>query len=135
MITFDTPDRYFCAVSRQKTSTPLQALVLMNDPQYVEAARMLGQRMMREGGHTPETRIVFAYKALVGRHPRAKELELMVKMYQEELTGFKSQPQRARQLLRTGEHPADKSLNANELAACTMVATTLVNFEETVVKR
>jgi hypothetical protein len=101
----------------------------------MEAARMLGERMMHEGGGTPEARITFAYKALVGRHPRPKELQLMARMYGEELADFKAQPQRAKQMLITGEHPVDKTLNANELAACTVVATTLINFEETVVKR
>lgn len=135
MLTFDAPDRYFCVVRRQKTSTPLQALILMNDPQYVEAARMLGERMMREGGPTPANRVTFAFKAMVGRRPRAKELELMTKLYGEELSDFQKQPQRAKQMLSTGEHVVDKTLNTNELAACTVVATTLINFEETVVKR
>ncbi len=135
MLTFDAPDRYFCVVRRQKTSTPLQALILMNDPQYVEAARMLAERMMREGGNTTSDRITFAFKAMVGRHPRPKELELMTQLYSEELVDFQKQPQRARQMLTTGEHLVDKTLNANELAACTVVATTLINFEETVVKR
>ena len=63
-ITFDTPERYFCVVKRQKTSTPLQSLVMMNDPQYNEAARKLAERMMREGGTTPEGRITLAFKAM-----------------------------------------------------------------------
>ncbi|MDJ1505460.1 DUF1553 domain-containing protein [Xanthocytophaga agilis] len=135
MLTFDVPDRYFCVVRRQKTSTPLQALILMNDPQYMEASRLLGERMMKEGGNTPEQRISFAFKALVGRHPRDKELNLLNKLYAEELADFQKQPQCALSLLSTGEYPVNKALNVPELAACSMVATTLINFEETVMKR
>ena len=135
MMTFDVPDRYFCTVRRQKTSTPLQSLVLMNDPQYLEASRKLGERMMKEGGTTPAQRITFAYKALVGRPPRANELTLLTKMYAEELGSFQVKPVRVVQLLSTGESALDNTLNTKELAACMVIASTLTNFEETVMKR
>ena len=135
LMTFDVPDRYFCTVRRQKTSTPLQSLVLMNDPQYMEASRMLAERMMKEGGKTPEQQIDFAYEALIGRNPRPEELKLIKQFYNEELAQLKNNPQKALKILSAGEHPRDKTLNPVELAASSMVATTLINFEETVMKR
>ncbi|MCU0466994.1 MAG: DUF1553 domain-containing protein [Arcicella sp.] len=134
-ITFDAPERYFCVVKRQKTSTPLQSLVLMNDPQYNEAARKLAERMMKEGGNTPEGRITLAYKAMISRYPRPTELNILKEMYQEELADIQKRPNRVKELLSTGEAPVDKSLNQNELAANTVLAMTLINFDGTVVKR
>jgi hypothetical protein len=135
MLNFDAPDRYLCVVRRQKTATPLQSLVLMNDPQYVEAARKLAERMMREGGSSPENRITFAFKALTSRSPRPDEIAVLKRLYQEELTDFKENPDQALKLLRTGESERDKTLNASELAACTVIASTVMNFDEFVVKR
>jgi hypothetical protein len=135
MMNFDAPDRYLCVVKRQKTATPLQSLVLMNDPQYVEAARKLGERMMREGGAAPEARIGYAFKALTSRAPRAGELKLLSALYSEELADFAKDPKRVKGLLQTGESKWDTTLSAAELAACTMVATTVMNFDEFVMKR
>jgi hypothetical protein len=135
MMTFDVPDRYFCTVRRQKTSTPLQALILMNDPQYTEAARVLAERMIKEGGMDINKRIELAYKALVSRYPRQKELDLLKKMYAEELSRLQKNPQRVKELLNTGEYPRDNLLNSSEVAACSIIAMTLLNFEETVMKR
>jgi cytochrome c553 len=135
MINFDVPDRYACTVRRQNTSTPLQALVLMNDVQFVEAARVLGERMMREGGSTPEKRITYAFRALTSRHPREKEMDILLNLYQEEHADLRQDAARARQLLQEGEHPIDKTLNTVDLATCAVVASTLMNFDEFVFKR
>jgi hypothetical protein len=135
MMNFDAPDRYTCVVKRQKTATPLQSLVLMNDPQYVEASRMLGERMMREGGDTPESRIDFAFKALTGRLARSDERTLLKKMYQEEWEEFQKNPKRSKDLLKVGEYQVDQKLDPAQLAACTMLATTIMNFDETVMRR
>jgi hypothetical protein len=135
MNTFDAPDRYYCVVRRQQTSTPLQALALLNDPQLVEAARLLGERMIREAGPTPEQRLAFAAKALLGRAPRAEEADILLELYHEELADFYRSPQRAQRLLGVGEHPADPGLDAREVAACAIVASALINFEEFVVQR
>ena len=134
-ITFDAPERYFCVVKRQKTSTPLQSLVMMNDPQYNEAARKLAERMMREGGKTAEGRITLAYKAMESRYPRKEELTILKEMYDEELADIQKRPQRVKELLSVGESQVDKTLNQNELAANTVLAMTLINFDGTVVKR
>ena len=134
-ITFDTPERYFCVIKRQKTSTPLQSLVMMNDPQYNEAARKLAERMMREGGTTTEGRITLAYKAMESRYPRKEEVNILKEMYQEELMDIQKNPKRVKELLSIGESVVDKTLNQNELAANTVLAMTLINFDGTVIKR
>ncbi len=134
-ITFDATERYFCVVKRQKTSTPLQSLVMMNDPQYNEAARKLAERMMREGGTTQEGRITLAYKAMESRYPRKEEVNILNEMYQEELSDIQKNPKRVKELLSVGESVIDKTLNQNELAANTVLAMTLINFDGTVVKR
>ena len=135
MLNFDAAERHFCTVKRQKTSTPLQALVTLNDPQFVEASRVLAQRMLREGGSTPESRIAFAYKALTSRPPRPAEVQLLKRLYAEELTDFQKNPKRAAELLAVGEYPRDPSLNPAELAASAIVASTVMNFDEFVIKR
>ena len=135
MMNFDAPDRYYCVVRRQNTATPLQSLVLMNDPQFVEAARMCGDRMLKEGGSTLEERLVFAYKLLIGREPRPDELDKIISLYHEEEKEFRDNPDRASQWLSVGEYPVDQSLDQIKLAASTSVATTLMNFDEFVMKR
>ena len=135
MNSFDASDKYLCTVKRQKTNTPLQALVLLNDPQYVEAARLLAERMMKEGGPQPAEQITFGFKALTSREPDDRELDLLKQLYQEERTVFSETPARADSLLAVGEHPRDKDLPEDELAALTIVANTLVNYDEAVYKR
>ncbi|MGV3503651.1 MAG: DUF1553 domain-containing protein [Adhaeribacter sp.] len=135
LISFDVPDRYACSVNRQKTSTPLQALVLLNDVQFVEAARLLGERMVKQGGSTPAGRIGYAFRSLTSRRPRPKELQILLSLYRQEYAGFKKSPERAAQLLGEGEWVADASLPADEVATCTVVASTLMNFDEFTMKR
>ena len=135
MTNFDAPDRYYCVVRRQNTATPLQSLVLMNDPQFVEAARMCGERIMKESGPGPEHRIDFAFKLLIGRPARLEEKEKMLSLYGQELQAFQLDPKRAQQWLSVGEHPVDQNLDSKELAAFTTVASTLMNFDEFVMKR
>ena len=135
MINFDASEKYLCTVKRQKTNTPLQALVLLNDPQYVEAARLLAERMIKEGGKQPEEQITFGFKALTSREPDNRELSLLKQLYQEEQAEFSQAPARADSLLAVGEHPRDTNLPADQLAALTVVANTLVNYDEAVYKR
>ena len=109
--------------------------MLLNDPQYVEAARLLAERMMREGGEQPAEQITFGFKALTSREPDNRELDLLKQLYQEERMVFSEAPARADSLLAVGEHPRDAGLPKEELAALTMVANTLVNYDEAVYKR
>jgi hypothetical protein len=134
-INFDAAERLFCTVDRQRTNTPLQALVLLNDPQYVEAARLIGERMIREGGATPQDRLAYGFRLVTSRRPRAEELTLLERLYRDEHAGFAADHGSAEKLLAVGEHPRDKTLDAAESAAYAVVANTLLNFDEAVFKR
>ncbi len=135
MISFDAADKYLCTVQRQKTNTPLQALVLLNDPQYVEAARMLAERMVNEGGENLDDQIRFGFKTLTSREPDSRELALLKRLYQEEKSVFEGEPMSADSLLQVGEYPHNSSIPRDQLAALTVVANTLVNYDEAVYKR
>lgn len=134
MLNFDAAERHFCVVKRQKTSTPLQSLVVMNDPQFVEASRVLAERMI-EKGPSLEERIGYAYLALAGRPAAAKEVAILKALYEEELADFRSSPQKARQLVHVGDFPVKKSVDLADLAATTVVASTVMNFDEFAIKR
>lgn len=134
MMSFDAPDRYYCIVNRQNTATPLQSLILMNDPQYVEAARVLGERTLNHGGETSEQRIDYLFKCALSRLPDREETSLMQQLLNETQLDFKNHPAKIRGLLETGESIADKSLDAIELAAFTVLASTIINFDEFVMK-
>ena len=135
MTNFDVPERYACTVRRQNTSTPLQAMVLMNDVQFVEAARLIGEKMMQQGGDSPQERITYAFRALTSRNPRSEELNILLNLYKEEYSAFSKNPGRARELLAVGEHPVNKALPAVDLATCTVIANTLISFDECIVRR
>jgi hypothetical protein len=124
-------------VKRQKTSTPLQALVTLNDPQFVEAARVLAQKQLAVGmeKQAEPTLIKQFFKAVVSRPARAEEIKLMQQFHAEELADFRRNPKRAQELLRVGEYPLDPKLDPAELAAWTVVASTLMNFDEAIIKR
>jgi hypothetical protein len=135
MISFDAAERLFCTVKRQRTGTPLQALILMNDPQYVEASRILAERMLRDGGTALEEQIAYGFRLLTGRDPRQEELVRLKVLFESELDEFRKAPDRAGDLLSTGEFPRDRSLEPAKTAALAVVANTILNFDETVMKR
>jgi hypothetical protein len=132
---FDAAERLVCTVNRQRTNTPLQALVLMNDPQYVEAARKVAERMVREGGSTPHDRARYAFRLITSHTPSATELEVVERLYAEERARFAKQPAAARGLLATGKSPRIANLPLADVAAGTIVASTLLNTDAAVVKR
>lgn len=134
MLNFDAAERHTCVVKRQKTSTPLQALVTLNDPQFVEAARVLVQRSLAKG-YRDDKFINDAFKAVVSRPARPQEVNLLKQLYAEELANFKKNPKRVQELLSVGEYPVDKKLDPTELAAWTVVTSTIMNFDEAIVKR
>jgi hypothetical protein len=134
MLNFDAAERHFCVTRRQKTSTPLQALVVMNDPQFVEASRVLAQQMLKKG-KTLDEQITYAFTALTSRQPDAKEREILKKLYQEEYADFSKNPKKVKAILAAGEYPLDKSLNPVQVAAGTIVASTVMNFDEFLIKR
>ncbi len=134
MIIFDAATREQCSVERQSTSTPMQALVLLNDPQFVEASRLIAQRMLFEGGTTDQDRIQFAFRLATSRTPSEKELSLLKQLLQDQLEVFSQEPQRAQDLLLIGEYPTEGELDMIQLAAYTVVANTIMNLSETILK-
>ena len=133
LATFDAPDREVCVVRRARTNTPLQALVLMNDPTYVEAARNLAGRLLREAT-TPEERIALAFRLCTARRPAAAEVAVLKKVYDAQLAVFRKDARAAQKLLAVGESPRDGRLEPAELAAWTAVANVILNLDETVTK-
>jgi hypothetical protein len=133
LATFDAPDRETCTVRRARTNTPLQALVLLNDPTYVEAARKLAERLMNEAG-SRDARIALAFRLATARPPRPAERALLVALFEKSLTDYRAQPQAAMKLLQVGEAPRGEGLDVTELAAWTMVASTILNLDETVTR-
>jgi hypothetical protein len=134
MATFDAPSRENCTVRRPRTNTPLQALALMNDKQYVEAARKLAARMMKEGGSTPQDRLTFGFRLATARPPTAKELDVMQKFLQRLQTVFAADKPAAEKLLSYGDSAKATDLDTGEHAAWTMVANMLINLDETITK-
>ncbi len=135
MMSFDTSERNVCTVRRQSTSTPLQALVLLNDPQYVEASRLLAERLLREEQGGARAQIALGYRLLTSRLPDDEEVELLAGLYEEELNAFGADRKSALDLLSVGEYPRDERFDPAQLAALTVVANTIMNFDEAVIKR
>ena len=134
LTTFDAPDRETCTVRRARTNTPLQALVLMNDPTYVEASRKFAERVLREGGSSLDARLTFAFRTVLARAPREQELSILRLVYEKQRARFAAAPDAATKLLAVGESPRDASLDQAELAAWAIVASTLLNLDEAVTK-
>lgn len=135
MVAFDAPSRSDCVVRRQTTNTPLQALVLLNDPQYVEASRKLAERMIREGGDTLEDRLRHGFRLATSRHPRPDEIQVLSGLHAEERSRFGKEPARAEALLAVGDAPWDRSLDRREVAALAVVASMMLNHDEAYTKR
>ncbi|MCI0457101.1 MAG: DUF1553 domain-containing protein [Gemmataceae bacterium] len=134
LVTFDAPGREACAVRQTRTNTPLQALNLMNDVTYVEAARMLAQRVIREGGPAAEGRLSLAFRLATARPPRPAELQILRAGLRAHLARYRADPKAARQLLAVGETRPDARLDVAELAAYTAVASLILNLDETITR-
>ncbi|NUN97272.1 MAG: DUF1553 domain-containing protein, partial [Candidatus Omnitrophica bacterium] len=129
---FDAPSREVCQMRRPRTNTPLQALALLNDPQVVEAARHFAARMMTETGGDPMSRAAYGFTLATARTPSAKELAVLVKVYEAQLAEYKANAEAATKLLTVGESPRNDSLDPAEHAAWTVIASLLMNLDETV---
>ena len=132
--TLDAPEREFCVVRRSVTNTPLQALVLMNDPTYVEAARKFAERIMTEGGLSDPARIGFAFETATSRSIRNNERTVLLKLFNRQYNRYRKDKDAALKLLGVGESPRNPKLNTAELAAWTAVAGTILNLDETITK-
>ena len=133
MTTFDAPDRETCLIRRARTNTPLQALVLLNDPTYVEASRKFAERVVL---HSPDqqTRLDWAFNLAVSRSPDAEETAVLTEMLQTALKTFEGDVASAEKLLSIGHSPHDSKIPASELAAWTTVASVILNLNETISK-
>ena len=135
MLVLDASAREFCTVREARTNTPLQALTLMNDTTFVEAARLLAERMLVEGGDTPESRFIWAYRQVLSRHPTPTELQVLRTNLMQQLAHYRRDPDAAAKLLAVGERRHRASLNSSELAAYATMASLLLNLNETLTRQ
>jgi hypothetical protein len=132
--TFDAPSREVCTFFRERTQTPLQSLVLMNDPAFVETARGLAARVLREEPGDVDKRLVRAFRHALGRKPKPDEIMVLQKTYEQQLRNFRQEVEAAKALLKVGESPLPEQTDTAELAAMTAVANVLLNLNETITK-
>ena len=135
MIAFDAPRRAVCSAKRERTDSPLQALILLNGIQYVEAARALGESLHREASGQLPKMIELGFLRCLSRRPDARETTILQQLHAEQLAHFKSNPAAAEQLLKTGHTKRDPAITAPEAAAATILAQALLNHDACVVKR
>ncbi len=134
MTTFDAPSRESCQVRRERTNTPLQALLLLNEPQFVEAARALAERTLRQGGSTTEDRLTTMFRLVASRRPDAKDVAELSSSLKELTAHYASHIEAAKQLIATGETKPDPRFNPSELAAWTLIGNILLNLDEAITK-
>ena len=130
---FDSARRQTCEIKPNRTNTPLHALTTLNDITYVEAARVLAERMFKQYG-SPSARIEGAFRTLTARPPEPAELRLLTSRLAGYVEEFRDQPDDAARLLAVGESPRDEALDPAEHAACATLFSTLLNLDETLVK-
>ena len=135
MSTFDAPNRDICVVRRARTNTPLQALVTMNDPVYVEAAQALARRAIDKGGKTPAEKAAFAFRACLVRPPTDAEVERLVTLYEQSRSRFAAEPAKAADFATKPLGPLPKGVDVVDAAAWTVVANVLMNLDEILMKR
>lgn len=134
MAAFDAPNRETCTLRRGRTNTPIQALVTMNDPVYVEAAQSLARRMV-EQAKTPTEKVTHGFRRVLARAPSASELKRLLVLYDEALAEFKQDAKRASDMATNPIGPVPAGTDVVELAAWTTVASVLLNLDETLMKR
>jgi hypothetical protein len=135
MLAFDAPRRAVCIARRERTDSPLQALILLNGTQYLEAARVLGEKLHREAHGDVGAMIEGAFLRCLSREPDAREREITEQLYREQLAWFQKKPEEAVALLKTGRAKAPGDISAPEAAAAMVLAQTLMNHDACVVKR
>jgi hypothetical protein len=134
MLLFDAPNREVCTVKRSRTNTPLQALSLLNEVTFVEAAHGLALRMLREGGSEPDERLAHGFRLAVTRGPTLDELALLRSGFEEDLARFRADPAAAAALLNVGTVEAPADADPADLAAYTLAANVLLNLDEFVTR-
>ena len=134
MAIFDAPNRETCSVRRARTNTPLQALVLMNDVQFFEAARKFAEKVIREGGKELNDKLNYAFRSTLSRKPTTTETDSILNLYKEHLEEFSKNQDTVKDLLGTGESTVDSKLDQSQLASWTMITHLILNLSETVTK-
>jgi hypothetical protein len=134
LLAFDASTREECVVERPRSNTPLQALVLLNDPNYVEAARAFAVRLIREGGSEPRSRLERGFRLALQRSPRPQELPVLLNLLREHLDQFRAAPAAAREAISVGDSPVPPDVDAVELAAWMSVARVILNLHETITR-
>ncbi|HVX10595.1 MAG TPA: PSD1 and planctomycete cytochrome C domain-containing protein [Pirellulales bacterium] len=134
LLAFNASTREECTAERPRSNTPLQALVLLNDPTYVEAARALAARLLREPPPDPAERIRFAWREALGRDPQPDETAVLVRLYEKDRAAYATDPDAAREQSQNGDLPAPDGVDLAELAAWTAVTRTILNLHETITR-
>jgi hypothetical protein len=134
LLAFDAPSREECTVERARSNIPQQALVLLNDPTYVEAARVFAERILTEGGGNVGDRLAWAFRCALSRQPRGEEVQVLGDLYAKHAQEYGQDVAAARKLLGTGACPLPKDANLPELAAWTSVARVILNLHETITR-
>jgi cytochrome c553 len=135
MTTFDAPNRDICTVKREITNTPLQALVLLNDPQFVEASKAFAVRMQAEGGASLEEQLSFGFQLATSRRPGTEELRILKTLFEGEYARFQKDRQAVNALLDVGQYRVERAYHQTKTAALTIVANTLLNHDDAYMKR
>jgi hypothetical protein len=133
MVNFDAPSREECTVNRVNSNTPLQALDLLNDPIYVEAARVFAENTLKARG-TAQAGIAAAFERALGRQASADEMKVLTDLYRESLAEYRTNGQAAREFIHTGERQVDAALKPADLAAMTVVTRAILNLHETITR-
>jgi hypothetical protein len=134
LLAFDAPSREECTVERPRSNTPQQALVLLNDPTYVESARALAEKTLREGGKTDAERLDFAYRQVLGRTASTQEASVLLPLLSRHLMQYRSDKASADAILSVGQAPVGKDVDRPTLAAWSSVARVLLNLHETITR-
>jgi Protein of unknown function (DUF1553)/Protein of unknown function (DUF1549)/Planctomycete cytochrome C len=134
MTTFDAPSREACQVRRERTNTPLQALLLLNEPQFIEAARALAERTLREAGQTTDDRLAYMFRLATCRCPDAKDLAELRSAFADMCAHYTKETEAARQLVSTSESQGQSHEHLGELAAWTMIGNVILNLDEVITK-
>ena len=134
MLIFDSPSREKCVIQRQRTNTPLQALVTLNDPQFLEAGRALAQRLIKSGNSDTSKRIDLCYRFATSRPAKTREIEILTRLFEKNLARFRGNPGAAREFLAIGESPRDESIDPIEHAAWMVIAQTILNLDESLTR-
>jgi hypothetical protein len=135
LVAFDAPRRAVCIAKRERTDSPLQALVLLNGVQFVEAARVLGESLHHNAQGSVPAMIEQGFLRCLSRRPDGREIEILARLYQEQLGHFTAHEADAEKLLAIGKAPRDATIPVAHAAAATILAQTLLNHDECVVKR